>query len=451
MSRLTDLNEKREQMQAELDGLAETYRDAPEAGVLTRMNNLKTGLVHVREEILTEAAENGGEQHRETSEAAPNTPERDTAPGGEDRDAALRAVEAREADLSSGAGDRLVELIGRDKLGSESRYLRAISEPAYLSAFMKKVSGGGGAEALLNREEEAAMQAVGAAMSERALQVGGEGKFGGFAIPFELDPTIMLTSAGSVNPLRQLASVKTIVGDEWKGISSAGVSAAFAKELAEVADNTPEVGQPTIKPERAHAFVEASIEATQDWANLAGELQVLFSDAKETLEATKFALGDGTDEPQGIVVGSTEVVESAEAGKVGIADYYALQAALPPRFQANAHTLMALAISNAAYRLVGGGSTEPSLFSDDRALFIGKPWAELSTLDATIATGKNVAVYGDIAAGFKIVDRVGMSVEVIPHLMGENNRPKGARGFYAFWRTGSAVVNKAALRTLKVK
>ncbi|MET0306294.1 MAG: phage major capsid protein [Solirubrobacterales bacterium] len=448
MSKLTDLYEQRDRLQTELDGLGDQYRDTQDQGVLERMGNLKRGIVNAEREIVMEAANDPA--HRESSEAAPATPERDTAPGGEDRDAALRAVEARSDEMESRASDRLADLIDRDKLGTESRYLRAVAEPAYLSAFMKQVSGGGGAEAMLNRDEQAAMQAVGAAMTERALQVG-DGKFGGFAVPFTLDPTIMLTSAGAVNPLRELASVATIVGSEWKGISSAGVTAAFAKELTEVGDNTPELAQPTIKPERAHAFVPASIEVTMDWANLQAELQRLFADAKETLEATKFALGDGTDEPAGIVTGATEVVESAEAGKVGIADWYALQAALPPRFQANAHTLMALAVSNAAYRLVGGGSTEPSLFAEDRSTFLGKPWAELSTLDATIATGKNVAVYGDIAAGFKIVDRVGLTVEVIPHLFGENNRPIGARGFYAYWRTGSKVVNKAALRTLKVK
>jgi HK97 family phage major capsid protein len=448
MSRLTDLTEKRDRLQGELDGLAEEYRDSHDEGTLERMGNLKRGIVSAEREIVMEAATDPA--HREETNAIPPTPERDTAPGGEDRQAALRALEARSGEMEAEATDRIDDLIRRDKLGTEARYLRAVAEPAYLSAFMKKVSGGGGAEAMLNRDEQAAMEAVGAAMSERALQIG-EGKLGGFAVPFTLDPTIMLTSGGSVNPLRQLASVATITGSEWKGISSAGVTAAFAKELTEVGDNTPELSQPAIKPERAQAFVPASIEATQDWSNLQEELRRLFTDAKETLEATKFATGDGTDEPAGIITGATEVLESAEAGKVGIADYYALQAALPPRFQANAHTLMALAISNAAYRLVGGGSTEPSLFNEDRSQFLGKPWAELSTLDATIATGKNVAVYGDIAAGFKIVDRVGLTIEVIPHLFGENNRPIGARGFYAFWRTGSKVVNKAALRVLKVK
>ena len=40
------------------------------------------------------------------------------------------------------------------------------------------------------------MLAVGRAMSERALQVGGEGKLGGYALPIQIDPTIILTSAG---------------------------------------------------------------------------------------------------------------------------------------------------------------------------------------------------------------------------------------------------------------
>jgi predicted phage gp36 major capsid-like protein len=47
-----------------------------------------------------------------------------------------------------------------------------------------------------------------------------------------------------------------------------------------------------------------------------------------------------------------------------------------------------------------------------------------------------------------IVDRVGLSVEVIPHLVGTNHRPTGQRGLYAYWRNGSKVVDANAFRAL---
>ena len=47
-----------------------------------------------------------------------------------------------------------------------------------------------------------------------------------------------------------------------------------------------------------------------------------------------------------------------------------------------------------------------------------------------------------------IVDRIGLSVELIPHLFGANQRPTGQRGLYAYWRISSKVVDANAFRAL---
>lgn len=53
--------------------------------------------------------------------------------------------------------------------------------------------------------------------------------------------------------------------------------------------------------------------------------------------------------------------------------------------------------------------------------------------------------------GYKIVDRLGLSAEIIPHMLGTNRLPLGVRGMYCYWRTGAAVVAQNALRYLEVK
>jgi HK97 family phage major capsid protein len=203
------------------------------------MSNLKTGLVRTEREIIT-AGEQNPAQREAGTDPGPRADhqQRDREPHGEDRDRALRAIEARADELPAEANDRLDDLVRRDRLGTDARYLAAVADPDYASAFMKRIAGSDGAAAMLNQREQLAMERVGAAMAERAMQVT-EGKYGGYAIPFALDPTIILTSTGAINPLRQLATVDTITASEWKGVSSAGVSAAFAKELAEVGDSIP--------------------------------------------------------------------------------------------------------------------------------------------------------------------------------------------------------------------
>ena len=69
----------------------------------------------------------------------------------------------------------------------------------------------------------------------------------------------------------------------------------------------------------------------------------------------------------------------------------------------------------------------------------------------TPADNDVLMIAGEFNAGFTIADRLGMQVELVPHLFGATRRPTGQRGIFARWRTGAAVVNRAALRYLNTK
>jgi predicted phage gp36 major capsid-like protein len=64
---------------------------------------------------------------------------------------------------------------------------------------------------------------------------------------------------------------------------------------------------------------------------------------------------------------------------------------------------------------------------------------------------EEILVYGDFGRGFIIVDRVGLNVELIPHVLGVNRRPIGARALYAYFRNTSALLTANAFRVLTVK
>ena len=66
-------------------------------------------------------------------------------------------------------------------------------------------------------------------------------------------------------------------------------------------------------------------------------------------------------------------------------------------------------------------------------------------------TGTRIAVLADRRSAYCIVDRVGMSFELIPHLLGSNRRPSGQRGLFAYWRVGAAPLVPNAARYLEVK
>ncbi len=182
------------------------------------------------------------------------------------------------------------------------------------------------------------------------------------------------------------------------------------------------------------------------------ELARLMADAKDTLEAEKFTNGSGEDEPEGIVTGASEVVETKTKEKFEIGDAYSLQESLPPRCQRGATFLASNAISNVIYRFVASGNTEePPLMDSDRSAILGKPYAEVSGMLTAVTKGKVVLLYGDVARGFKVIDRLGASVELIPRLFGEEGFPKGERGLWFHRRTSSAVIVPNAIRALEVK
>ncbi len=82
---------------------------------------------------------------------------------------------------------------------------------------------------------------------------------------------------------------------------------------------------------------------------------------------------------------------------------------------------------------------------------LGRPVVESSSMDGTYGSGDNYnLVVGDFS-NYVIYERIGMTVEYVPHLFATgNNRPSGQRGIYAYWRVGADSVNDNAFRILNV-
>lgn len=339
------------------------------------------------------------------------------------------------------AGDDGGQGVGNDDGNAFARRVLTTGSPAYKRAFSKTIAG-----RPLSPDEQ------------RALALGGTVQY---AVPYTMDPTVIPTSNWSVNPFRAISRVETIMGNTWNGVTSAGVTAAYEAESAEVADGTPTLVQPTLTVEKAHAFVPFTIEAGDDWGGLQTEMARMFADAKDDLEAEKFTTGSGTNEPFGLLTGATTTVTSATGGAFVIADLYGTEAALPARFRPRAQWVANRAIYQKIrqFDTAGGAGLWVQLGSglegaaptsgNIGAQLLGFPANEDSAMGTSIAKDALYLVIGDFRY-FVIVDRVGMSVEVVPHLFATgNNRPSGQRGLYAYWRNNSKVLSANAFRVLK--
>jgi len=325
------------------------------------------------------------------------------------------------------------------------------SLPEYTSAFNKIVRSGPMAAVTLNAEERAAI-AVGTSTS------------GGFLVPLYLDPTIMLSSDGSANVVRQIARVVTLdpgQGNTWKGIVSAGMTASTDAEYAEISDDSPSFSEPEVPLFTNRTFAKATYQAVEDIPDLAGELLMLFADSRDVLEGDKHCNGAGTTEATGIVTAldaNTNVeVTSTTAATIGVVDINGLLRAVPQRFRRNAQWLMNDVWADGIQQLgTAVGSSYTGTLAEALAPTLkGKPWHTSDDMPADVTTTvrDNEVVVGDWSK-FVIVDRpAGMAVEFIQNLTSQTTggMPTGERGWVCWWRNGSDSVLDVAFRMLQDK
>ncbi|MGW1546616.1 phage major capsid protein [Streptomyces sp. NPDC002346] len=329
--------------------------------------------------------------------------------------------------------------------GRIARLVLAASSPEYLRAWSKVAAGKGH---MISQEEQRAM--------ERAMSLTDAN--GGYLVPFQLDPTVIITANGSRNQIRQAARNVVATGDVWNGVSSGAVSWSWDAEATEVSDDSTTFSQPTIPIHKAAGFVPISIEALEDEANVTTEVARLLAFGRDVLEANAFTVGTGTGQPTGIVTaltGGSSVVAPKTAETFAAADIYNVDSALPARYRAGASWLANRGIYNLVrqFDTAGGAQMWERIGADVPPQLLGRPALEAEdmdgVLDPTVTAVNPIIVYGDFE-NFVIADRIGMTVEFIPHLVGANRRPTGQRGWYAHYRVGSDSVNDAAFRMLSI-
>ena len=369
---------------------------------------------------------------------------------GEYRARALSAIEKM-----SGASDNVRQaattILERydDKQSTLAKQCLATSSPVYLRAWSK-----------LARDQRESLTTEERQVIAEVRAMGLTDANGGYLVPFQLDPTVIVTSNGSVNDIRRFARQVVATGDKWHGVSAANVQWSWDPEFTEVSDDAPTFGQPVIDIHKAQGFVPISIEALEDAANVTAEVAKLLAGGKDDLEAAAFITGTGSDQPTGIVTalaGTASEVAPTTAETFALADIYALYGALPAR-----HRKMAAWLANNLIYLrtrqfdtAGGAGLWTTLGNDTPAQLLGRPVGEAEAMDATwnpAASADNfVAIIGNFE-NYVIADRIGMSVEFIPHLFATgNNRPNGSRGWYAHYRVGADSVNDNAFRLLNIE
>jgi len=368
------------------------------------------------------------------------------------RDAALALLDAEGRDLAARQGDHVDALLrtsnGNTDGAKIARRMLATESDAYRSAFMKGVTQSSPA---WTAEEARALE-------EYRAMSGGTDTAGGFGVPVLIDPSIILTSGAAAAPVLDLARTVTITTDEWKGVSSAGVSWSYDGEGTEVSDDAPTLAQPTVPVYSAKGFIPYSIEVGQDYPGFAAEMRRLLDAGYIDLVASKTITGTGSSQPTGIFTAldantNVEVVVGTD-GAFSAPDLLKVWKSLPERYRGSSTWIMNTDVENEIRAFSAndtGAYYTVNLGEGGIGNLFGRP---VRTTDYapefTGTTGAaNILVVGDFS-NFLVAQRAGMSIELIPHLFGTTNgRPTGERGWYAYARHGFDSVNDLAFRLLQ--
>ena len=170
------------------------------------------------------------------------------------KDRGLRAIEEARFPHLEGANreeaqahlEKLMDSTYGDKDGAVARHYLATGSREYKDMFAKAIHGLDRVH--LNEREQGLLN--------RAMSLSGAS--GGVAVPFVLDPTLLPSYNGAVNPYRNIADVSTIAVDEWRGVTSGGITAAYQAEAAATTDQSPTLASVSISTEMARVNIPYS-------------------------------------------------------------------------------------------------------------------------------------------------------------------------------------------------
>lgn len=285
---------------------------------------------------------------------------------------------------------------------------------------------------------------------------------GQYLIEPELDAEIQ-RELPKITVIRGLASVRTIGKDRLKMRSIGGVTVGWGKLETEDQDiedveSTLTPGAPTFQyVEDLYGLAKIGEDELMDAdVNLEGILAEEFSRALGEAEEAAFVIGRGHTtyiEPEGLTVNATLVgaaKETATADKVSVEDFLTIQYACPQQYRRNGSFLVNSATELLLRKLRAKGGDEegdnegpflwqPAVAEGRPNTFIGKAIYCVDDM-LTIADGAVViAAFGDIRAGYRIVDRLGMTVQRLAELYAED----GLVGFKIHKRVTGNVMKAA--------
>lgn len=295
--------------------------------------------------------------------------------------------------------------------------------------------------------------AAGLAPEQRALV---ENAAGEILVPEELESEIY-RELPALTVMRELATVRPISTNRIRRRSLSEVAVGWGKleTGSTLSDSMPDT------PTEDYSYVEdlyglAKIgedEFDDSDVNLEALVRDSFARATGEAEDTGFAVGTGhaNQQPVGIFDAaagiSTLLAGGAVADGTSVDDYLALIYGVPAQYRRNGSFIMASSTELLISQKKDGNGQylwQPSVQAGRPNTFKGYAIHNQEDV-ASVAANALVASFGDYKAGYRILDRSGLTVQRLVELYAE----EGMVGFKVKRRVGGDVVRPNAIRILK--
>lgn len=335
-----------------------------------------------------------------------------------------------------------------------SRNVRTLLAPEYEKAFSNFLK-----NALTASTEHAAFMRLDPD-DRKALSEGVDGA-GGFLVPSQmLGELFARVTQRSI--FRRYATVRQTTRDRLMvprlqahategSVYSSAFTGGWVGETPAFADDDPAFGTVEVSIKKARASVKLSTDLADDAEGL---VSFLIEDGSRNLavvEDLAFVSGTGANQPSGIIhdadVPTVDVEGTADTINAGSgAKLMDLVTELPDQY-VDARWLMRRATEGLIRQLVADTSNLTPLFphegrnADGARLLAGYPVYHNSALEATGTDGNRVLIFGDLGAGYTVVSRSMVSVE-----LRERFADEGRIGLMLVSRVGGTVSNPDALR-----
>lgn len=275
---------------------------------------------------------------------------------------------------------------------------------------------------------------------------------GGFLAPPEFAAEI-LKNVVQFSPIRQFARVQTVASAEVRIPKRTGtMTAAWVGEIAARSGTEPAYGQIALTPHEVACYVDISNALLEDaQIDMGAELAIDGAEEFGRIEGSAFVKGDGTGKPKGILTDDTVTgFASGTAATLGTAPADTLVKMLyklAPFYRANA--VWGLNANTLAEVRLLKDSTGRFLWQEGLAAgqpgtLLGRPVVELPDMD-DVGANKFPIILGDFRQGYRIIDRVSLSVLRDPF----SQATSGITRFHMRRRVGGGVVKGEAIVRLK--